>query len=119
MSEIVPDVYGQAVVAYFGAFGLECVAEEFAAPEQVAALAERLEGVLMTMYDGRTNLSRQVIEQVGQHLPKMLYKTVIPRSIRLGEAPSFGHTIFEHDPSGPAAEAYLKAAREFVKRHKS
>ena len=49
----------------------------------------------------------------------MLYKTVIPRSIRLGEAPSFGHTIFEHDPSGPAAEAYLKAAREFVKRHKS
>ena len=47
------------------------------------------------------------------------YKTVIPRSIRLGEAPSFGHTIFEHDPSGTAAEAYLKAAREFIRRHKS
>lgn len=54
-----------------------------------------------------------------QHLPQMLYKTVIPRSIRLGEAPSFGHTIFEHDPSGTAAEAYLKAAREFIRRHKS
>lgn len=79
----------------------------------------RHEGVLMTMYDGRTNLSRQVIDQVEQHLPQMLYKTVIPRSIRLGEAPSFGHTIFEHDPSGTAAEAYLKAAREFIRRHKS
>ena len=79
----------------------------------------RHEGVLMTMYDGRTNLSRQVIDQVERHLPRMLYKTVIPRSIRLGEAPSFGHTIFEHDPSGAAADAYLKAAREFIKRHKS
>ena len=78
----------------------------------------RHEGVLMTMYDGRTNLSRQVIDQVERHLPQMLYKTVIPRSIRLGEAPSFGHTIFEHDPSGAAADAYLKAAREFIKRHK-
>lgn len=47
----------------------------------------------MTMYDGRTNLSRQVIDQVERHLPQMLYKTVIPRSIRAGEAPSFGHTI--------------------------
>ena len=77
-----------------------------------------LQGVVLTMYDGRTNLSRQVIDQVERHLPQMLYKTVIPRSIRLGEAPSFGHTIFEHDPSGAAADAYLKAAREFIKRHK-
>ena len=77
-----------------------------------------LQGVVLTMYDGRTNLSRQVIDQVERHLPQMLYKTVIPRSLRLGEAPSFGHTIFEHDPSGAAADAYLKAAREFIKRHK-
>ena len=104
-------------------FGLEGLAKILHVTAQICASGAnphiRHEGVLMTMYDGRTNLSRQVIEQVGQHLPKMLYKTVIPRSIRLGEAPSFGHTIFEHDPSGPAAEAYLKAAREFVKRHKS
>ncbi len=76
------------------------------------------EGILMTMYDGRTNLSRQVLEQVKENLPEMLYKTLIPRSIRLGEAPSFGHTIFEHDPNGIAAQAYLKAAKEFLKRHK-
>lgn len=77
------------------------------------------EGVLMTMYDGRTNLSRQVVEQVQQYMPKTLYHTVIPRSIRLGEAPSFGRTIFEHEPNGSAAYAYMAAAREFLKRHRN
>ena len=104
-------------------FGLEGLAKILHVTAQICASGAnpriRHEGVLMTMYDGRTNLSRQVIDQVEQHLPQMLYKTVIPRSIRLGEAPSFGHTIFEHDPSGTAAEAYLKAAREFIRRHKS
>lgn len=103
-------------------FGLEGLAKILHVITQICASGAnpqiRHEGVIMTMYDGRTNLSRQVIEQVGQHLPQMLYKTIIPRSIRLGEAPSFGHTIFEHDPSGAAADAYLKAAREFLKRHK-
>lgn len=104
-------------------FGLEGLAKILHVTAQICASGAnpriRHEGVLMTMYDGRTNLSRQVIDQVKRHLPQMLYKTVIPRSIRLGEAPSFGHTIFEHDPSGAAADAYLKAAREFIKRHKS
>ncbi len=103
-------------------FGLEGLAKILHVTAQICAGGAnpriKHEGVLMTMYDGRTNLSRQVIEQVGQHLPQMLYKTIIPRSIRLGEAPSFGHTIFEHDPNGTAAEAYLKAAKEFLKRHK-
>ena len=54
----------------------------------------------------------------NQQMVRDYFKAVIPRSIRLGEAPSFGHTIFEHDPSGAAADAYLKAAREFIKRHK-
>ena len=103
-------------------FGLEGLAKILHVTAQICASGVnpriRHEGVLMTMYDGRTNLSRQVIDQVERHLPQMLYKTVIPRSIRLGEAPSFGHTIFEHDPSGAAADAYLKAAREFIKRHK-
>ncbi len=103
-------------------FGLEGLAKILHVTTQVCASGAnpriKHEGVLMTMYDGRTNLSRQVLDQVSQHLPKMLYKTVIPRSIRLGEAPSFGRTIFEHDPNGAAAEAYLKAAKEFIKRHK-
>ncbi len=77
-----------------------------------------LGGVLMTMYDGRTNLSRQVVEQVRQHLPQAAYRTLIPRSVRIGESPSFGETIFEHDPNGIGASAYLAAAAEFLKRHK-
>lgn len=76
------------------------------------------EGILMTMYDGRTNLSKQVVEQVQAHLPETLYQSVIPRSIRLGEAPSFGRTIFEHEPNGSSSFAYLSAAKEFLKRHK-
>ena len=75
------------------------------------------EGILMTMYDGRTNLSRQVVEEVREHLPERLYSSIIPRSIRLGEAPSFGLHIFEHDGGGAAAHAYLAAAKEFLQRH--
>lgn len=75
------------------------------------------EGILMTMYDGRTNLSRQVVEEVREHLPERLYQAIIPRSIRLGEAPSFGLHIFEHDPKGAAAHAYHLAATEFLERH--
>lgn len=74
------------------------------------------EGVIMTMY-GRNNLSRQVIEQVREHLPEQIYKTWIPRSVRMGEAPSFGQTIFEYDSRGPGADAYKRAAAEFLKRH--
>ena len=77
-----------------------------------------LEGIIMTMYDGRTNLSRQVVEEVSTYFPAQLYNTVIPRSIRIGEAPSHGKTIFEHDPSGNASIAYGNAADEFLTRHK-
>ncbi len=104
-------------------FGLEGLAKILHVIAQICASGAnptiKHEGVLMTMYDSRTNLARSVIDQVAQHLPKVLYKTTIPRSIRLGEAPSFGKTIFEHDPNGMASEAYMKAAKEFIKRHKS
>lgn len=103
-------------------FGLEGLAKIIHVISQIcrsgANPSIKHEGVLMTMFDGRTNLSRQVFEQVQQYMPDTLYSTVIPRSIRLGEAPSFGRTIFEHDPSGPASEAYLDAAKLFIKRHK-
>lgn len=103
-------------------FGLEGLAKIIHVISQICLSGVnpdiRHEGVLMTMFDGRTNLSRQVFDQVQQYMPETLYSTVIPRSIRLGEAPSFGRTIFEHDPGGSAAEAYLDAARLFIKRHK-
>ena len=75
------------------------------------------EGVLMTMYNN-TNLANQVLSQVQQHLPEKLYETVIPRSVRVAEAPSFGRTVLEHDPEGSAAWAYKNAAKEFLRRHR-
>ena len=76
-----------------------------------------IEGILMTMYDGRTNLSRNVVQEVKNYFPDELYGTVIPRTIRLGEAPSHGLSIFEHEPSGIGAGAYQELAVEFLRRH--
>ena len=75
------------------------------------------EGVLMTMYSN-TNLANQVIAQVKEVLPNKMYTTVIPRSVRVAEAPSFGRTVIEHDPYGQASLAYQNAAKEFLSRHR-
>jgi len=74
-------------------------------------------GIVMTMFDSRTNLSEQVVNEVRQHFGKRVYNTVIPRTVRLSEAPSFGKSILEYDPSGVGASAYRALAREFIKRH--
>jgi chromosome partitioning protein len=75
-----------------------------------------LGGVVMTMFDLRTNLSRQVVEEVKQHLPDKIFSTVIPRTVRLSEAPSFGKTIFAYDNLNPGATAYRNLAREVIER---
>ena len=75
-----------------------------------------LGGVVMTMFDMRTNLSRQVVEEVKKHLPEKIFKTVIPRTVRLSEAPSFGKTIFAYDATNPGASAYRQLAREVIER---
>jgi chromosome partitioning protein len=77
-----------------------------------------LGGIIMTMYDVRTNLSRQVVFDVRQHFGQDVFKTMIPRSIRLGEAPSFGQTIFQYDPLSPGATAYTELTAELIKRFK-
>jgi chromosome partitioning protein len=76
-------------------------------------------GIVMTMFDARTNLSEQVVAEVRQHFGERVYETVIPRSVRLSEAPSFGKSILEYAPSGAAAQAYRARAREFTQRHAS
>ena len=83
-----------------------------------AGLNGKLElgGVVMTMFDVRTNLSRQVVDEVKQHLPDKIFETVIPRTIRLSEAPSFGKTIFAYDPLSPGSTAYRNLAKEVIKR---
>ena len=75
-----------------------------------------LGGVVMTMFDSRTNLSKQVDAEVRKHLGDLVFKTVIPRTVRLGEAPSFGQTIFEYDPYGPSSAAYMALGHEFRSR---
>jgi chromosome partitioning protein len=73
-------------------------------------------GIVMTMYDVRTNLSRQVVDEVRRHLPDKIFNTVIPRTVRLSEAPSFGKTIFAYDPLSPGASAYKNLAKEIIAR---
>ena len=73
-----------------------------------------LEGVLLTMYDSRTNLSMQVSEEVKRHFPGQVYATVIPRTVRLSEAPSHGKPIDAYDPYSRGTEAYRDLAVEVI-----
>ena len=74
----------------------------------------KIEGVVFTMYDARTNLSLQVVENVKDNLEQNIYKTIIPRNIRLAEAPSYGMPINHYDPKSAGAESYLKLADEVI-----
>lgn len=73
-------------------------------------------GVVLTMYDKRTSLSDQVRDELAQHFGDKVFKTVIPRNVRLAEAPSFGKTIYEHDRWSKGAKAYKQFAKEVTKR---
>ena len=74
----------------------------------------KIEGVVFTMYDARTNLSLQVVEEVKQHLGKNVYRSIIPRNVRLSEAPSHGKPINLYDPKSKGAEAYMLLAEEVI-----
>ncbi len=76
-----------------------------------------LKGIVMTMFDSRTNLSPQVVADVREHFGECVYTTVIPRTVRLSEAPSFGKSVLEYDSSGNGARAYREMAAEFIRRH--
>jgi chromosome partitioning protein len=73
-----------------------------------------IEGVILSMFDGRTNLSIQVVEEVKKYFKDKVYTTVIPRNVRLAEAPSYGVPIFQYDPHSTGAEAYNEFADEFL-----
>jgi chromosome partitioning protein len=103
-------------------FALEGLVKIVRVVEQVrdSGANDRIEigGIVMTMFDSRTNLSEQVVNEVRQHFGERVYRTVIPRTVRLSEAPSFGKSILEYDSSGTGATAYRSLAREFIKRHR-
>lgn len=77
-----------------------------------------IEGVLLTMFDGRLNLTIQVVQEVKNFFPNKVYKTVIPRNVRLSEAPSFGQPIIYFDKSSKGAKAYIDLATEIIKKNK-
>ena len=79
----------------------------------------RLEGILLTMYDERTNLARQVVSEVREYFKESLFQVIVPRSIRLGEAPSFGKPIILYDIRSKGAEAYLGLAQEIMAHEKA
>lgn len=76
--------------------------------------ALEIEGVVLSMFDGRTNLSIQVVDEVKKYFKGKVYTTVIPRNVRLAEAPSHGMPIIEYDPRSKGAEAYMDLAEEFI-----
>ena len=79
----------------------------------------RMEGVLLTMFDGRTNLSIQVVQEVKRHFGKKVFATVVPRNVRLSEAPSHGEPITAYDRYCRGAEAYMALAQEFLRRNEA
>lgn len=78
-----------------------------------------IEGVILSMFDGRTNLSIQVVEEVKKYFKSKVYSTVIPRNVRLAEAPSYGLSIVEYDAKSTGAKAYMEFADEFFERQAS
>ena len=78
-----------------------------------------IEGALLTMYDMRTNLSNQVAKEVSKYFGNNVYKTVIPRNVKLSEAPSYGMSIIEYDSRSKGAKAYDKLAKEFIKKNET
>ena len=98
---------------------MEGIPELFQTLDEVRTYLNRslsIEGLLFTMYDERTNLSKQVAEEIKQSLKGIIYQAIIPRTVRLAEAPSFGKPILLYDIKSKGAEAYLNLAREMLER---
>ena len=100
-------------------FAIEGVAQLMNTVERVRDILNpnlEIEGIALTMYDERVNLARQVAEEVRTHFQEKVYRTVIPRNVRLGEAPSFGKPIILYDIRSRGSEAYVNLAKEFIQR---
>jgi len=101
-------------------FALEGITELISTLERVKAAYNpdlHIEGILLTMYDDRTNLAQQVTETLREHFKDRLFQTVIPRNIRLAEAPSHGRPVALYDPRSRGTQAYLELAAEFLARN--
>ena len=102
-------------------FALEGLSQLLTTVEQVRSTLNpslTIHGVVLTMYDPRNSLAGQVVADVRAYMGDKVYETVIPRTVRLSEAPSFGKSVLEHDPNGNGARAYRALAKEFIERHR-
>jgi len=98
-------------------YALEGLSQLMATVRQIKRLYNpyiELEGVLLTMYDGRLNLTQQVVEEIKKFFPKKVYSSIIPRNVRLSEAPSYGQPVLYFDRRSAGAEAYSRFAEEFL-----
>lgn len=102
-------------------YALEGLSQLMSTVRQVKRLYNQMleiEGVLLTMYDGRLNLTQQVVSEIKRFFPKKVYSSVIPRTVRLSEAPSFGQPIMYYDKHSKGTDAYKKLAEEFIEQTK-
>jgi chromosome partitioning protein len=101
---------------YYALEGLSRLMETVAIVQEGINPALRVTGMLMTMHDSRTRVSGEVIGEVRRHFPELAFRTVIPRNVRLAEAPSYGEPVIRYDPHCAGADAYFEAAKEVAAR---
>ena len=103
-------------MSYVGLLGIRGVEYAFDLVKNFLEHEVRIVGVLATRYDGRKNISRDVLKSLQDHFGNRMFKTIIPDTVKISEAPSFGNSIFEHDPNGAGAKAYRELMNEVLKR---
>ena len=101
---------------YFALEGLAGLLETLSLIQRELNPRLTVAGMLLTMHDGRTRLARDVEREVREHFPSLVFDTVIPRNVRIGEAPSFGRPVIHHDPHCAGADAYFELAKEVAAR---
>lgn len=99
---------------YYALEGLEKLLKTLKAIKQGLNKNLVIEGILLTMYDARLNLAKDVVEDIQRHFPDIVFKTVIPRSVRIAEAPSYGKSVIHYSISSSGAQAYLNLTRELL-----
>ena len=102
---------------YFALEGLGKLLNTIKSIQKIHNPSLDIEGLLLTMYDSRLRLSNQVVEEVKKHFDKMVFKTIIQRNVRLGEAPSFGESIISYDAGSKGANNYLSLAQELMEKN--
>ena len=99
---------------YYALEGLEKLLKTIKAIKQSLNPHLVIEGILLTMYDARLNLAKDVVEDIQSHFPNVVFKTVIPRSVRIAESPSYGKSVIHYQISSTGAQAYLNVTREII-----